>query len=56
MLALHDIAEEVHSGVARVWSAIRQERADEYDFREFTAQYPELPWSRLGIGLAIPRQ
>lgn len=56
MLALHDIVEEVHSGVAKVWSAIRQEYADEYEFREFAAQYPELPWSRLGIGLAIRRQ
>jgi methyltransferase family protein len=56
MLALHDIVEEAHAGVGRVWSAIREEYADEYEFREFTAQYPELDWARLGIGLAIRRK
>ena len=55
VLALHDIVEDVHAGVGRVWRAIRQDYADEYEFREFTAQYPELGGPRLGIGVAVRR-
>lgn len=57
MLAFHDIVQSYgFPGVGRVWRAIREEHAAEYDFHEFVEQYPELPGLRLGIGLAVRRR
>jgi hypothetical protein len=56
MLAFHDIVQSYgFAGVGRVWRSIRKEHADEYEFREYTAQYPGLPGDRLGIGLVTHR-
>ena len=56
MLAFHDITDHGCPGVGRVWRWIREKHAEKYEFREFTAQYPELPiLPRMGIGLAIRR-
>jgi hypothetical protein len=55
MLAFHDIAEVGFPDVGRVWRAIQTDYSDEYEFREFVAQYPGTPHPKLGIGLAVRR-
>lgn len=55
MLAFHDIAELNFPDVAKVWSEFREQYEDEYEFREFTEQYPGHR-RHLGIGLAIRRR
>jgi hypothetical protein len=55
ILAFHDIVQDGFPGVGTVWREVRRDHADEYRFEEFTAQYPELPGTRLGIGLAVRR-
>lgn len=60
ILAFHDIASTVVGGVPAVWQRIRAEHADEYDFLEFTDQYPDVRdrtgHTVLGLGLAIPKE
>jgi methyltransferase family protein len=57
ILAFHDIVQEYgFPGVGRVWTWIRAEHANEYEFREFVEQYPGLLGPRLGIGVAIRRE
>ncbi|MGK2937018.1 MAG: class I SAM-dependent methyltransferase [Solirubrobacteraceae bacterium] len=59
MIVLHDIVEVTCPGVGRVWQELRAEHATEYDFHEFTDQYPEVTeWTRCahyGIGVAVRR-
>ena len=55
MIAFHDIAELNFPDVAKVWSELREQYADEYEFREFVEQYPGHR-QHLGIGLAIRRE
>jgi hypothetical protein len=55
MLALHDIDNHIEPEVGRVWTDIRREYADDYDFHEFTAQpFPSGPHN-MGVGLAVRR-
>jgi cephalosporin hydroxylase len=53
ILAFHDIVEAGFPDVGRVWRAVKDGYADEYSFHEFTEQYPDAPFPKLGIGLAI---
>jgi Methyltransferase domain len=54
MIALHDITNHIEPEVGRVWTDLRREYADEYDFLEFTAQYGlDGAAPNMGIGLAI---
>jgi hypothetical protein len=64
MIALHDISNHIEPEVGRVWADIRREYADDYDFHEFTEQYPLREFTgsydekgppNMGIGLAIRR-
>jgi Methyltransferase domain len=56
ILAFHDIAQEYgFPGVGRVWRSLKETCTDEYEFQEFTDQYPELLGPRLGIGVARRR-
>ncbi len=58
-VVLHDIVSAPTPGVTAVWEELQRERADEFDFYEFTGQYDEhtartgATW--LGIGLAVRR-
>jgi Methyltransferase domain len=59
-IALHDIVGVNTPGVRAVWRSLRAAHAGEYDFHEFTAQYPETAaaldgGTALGIGLAVRR-
>ena len=57
--ALHDIVGVNTPGVRAVWESLVRDHSDEYEFREFIAQYPETPaavgGTALGIGLAVRR-
>ena len=53
MVALHDITNHIEADVGRVWTDLRREYADDYDFLEFTAQSGDVP--AMGIGLAVRR-
>lgn len=59
MLVLHDVVDHGSPGVRRLWQEVRHDHADEYEFLEFTAQYPEIVerigHPVLGIGLAVRR-
>ncbi len=59
LIAFHDIENDLVPGVPRLWSEIRDQMADRYEFREFTAQYAEVTRSTglslLGLGLAVRR-
>ncbi len=52
LIAFHDIVELNFSDVRKVWNEVRELHADDYEFHEFTLQYPDHP-QHLGIGLAI---
>lgn len=57
MIAFHDIAGANTPGVAKVWTDIRAEYSDRYDFVEFTQQYEDVRArtnaSFLGLGVAV---
>jgi cephalosporin hydroxylase len=59
MIALHDIVDAGCPDVQRVWQEIREHHADEYEFEEFTQQYPDVTdWSlntHFGIGVAVAK-
>lgn len=55
LIAMHDISNAVEPSVGRVWRQVREEYSAEFEFREFTAQHPEVPGPTMGIGLAIRR-
>jgi len=60
MVAFHDIVGSNTPGVRQVWSDVRADFADEYDFVEFVDQYDEVrdrtDASFLGIGLAVRKE
>jgi cephalosporin hydroxylase len=57
MIALHDIVDAGCPDVRRVWQEIRHDYAAEYEFEQFTQQYPDvIEWTQtthFGIGVAI---
>lgn len=57
VVAFHDIVGANTPGVRAVWAWIRQTRADEYEFHEFTRQYPAVESSAgetyMGLGVAV---
>jgi cephalosporin hydroxylase len=59
MIAFHDIVDAGAPGVQRVWQEVRDAHAEDYEFREFTQQYPDVTeWTRathFGIGVAVKR-
>jgi cephalosporin hydroxylase len=59
VIAFHDIVDSLSPGVAEVWAEVRAAHASEYDFHEFTRQYPEVEEREgrtfLGIGVAVRR-
>jgi hypothetical protein len=60
VLAFHDIASDAVPGVGAVWRKVQQTCANEYEFFEFTAQYPSVAARTgqrfLGIGVAVPKR
>lgn len=58
-IALHDVVDNASPGVAQLWDEIRERHADEYEFAEFTAQYPDVQrrigGRLLGLALAVRR-
>jgi hypothetical protein len=60
VLAFHDIVSDAVPGVGAVWRKVQQTCANEYDFFEFTAQYPSVARRTgqrfLGIGVAVPKR
>jgi cephalosporin hydroxylase len=59
VIAFHDIVDSLSPGVAEVWARVREAHAGEYDFHEFTRQYPEVQEREqrtfLGIGVAVKK-
>jgi cephalosporin hydroxylase len=59
LIAFHDIVNQLVPGVGAVWREVVERYADDWEFLEFTAQYPEvvghLGHPLLGIGLAMRR-
>lgn len=60
LIAFHDIVDPFTVGSPRFWGELRAERAADYHFAEFTAQYPEVNErhgveAQFGIGLAVRR-
>lgn len=59
MVAFHDIVNGLVPGVGVVWREVVERYGDEWEFLEFTAQYPEVVerfgHPLLGIGLAMRR-
>ena len=57
IIAMHDIVDAGAPDVGRFWGEIRESLLDEYDFVEFTQQYPDVAeWTgatHFGIGVAI---
>jgi hypothetical protein len=57
VVAFHDISDQGSPGVARLWAELRAERAGDFQFAEFTAQYPDVVERRtgpvFGLGLAV---
>jgi hypothetical protein len=60
VLAFHDIVSDAVPGVGAVWRKIRTTCAAEYDFFEFTAQYPSVECRTgqrfFGIGVAVSKR
>jgi hypothetical protein len=60
VLAFHDIANDAVPGVGAVWRKVQQTCGDDYEFFEFTAQYPSVAARTgqrfLGIGVAVPKR
>jgi len=60
VIALHDIVGANTPGVRAVWAWVRETRAAEYDFHEFTSQYPEVEAATgeryMGLGVAVRRR
>lgn len=58
-VAFHDTVAPDWPGIGQLWAEVRNEYADEYEFVDFAAQYPEVVdrvgSSLLGIGLAVRR-
>jgi SAM-dependent methyltransferase len=58
-VAIHDICDQgFDNGVTRFWETLKKERAGEFEFHEFVAQYPDVTqyfWGKtfFGIGLAV---
>ena len=59
LIAFHDIVNQLVPGVGAVWREVMERYGDDWEFLEFTAQYPEvvgrLGGPLLGIGLAMRR-
>ena len=59
-VAFHDVVGANTPGVRAVWNRLKRDAAAEYDFQEFTAQYPEVEEGTqeryLGIGLAVRKK
>jgi hypothetical protein len=59
IIAFHDIVDAGSPDVQRVWQEIRHDYADEYEFEEFTQQYPDVAnWTlatHMGIGVAVAK-
>ena len=59
VVAFHDIVDHQSPGVGQTWREVRAAHAAEYEFHEFTRQYPEVRErtgaTHLGIGVAIRR-
>lgn len=59
VLVFHDIVNEFTPGPGRVWRAVKDRYRDEYDFYEFTDQYPEIVTALgktvLGLGMAVKK-
>lgn len=51
IIVFHDITNIACPGVMKIWNEIKHE----YDFYEFTQQYPEIPSCYLGIGVAVKK-
>jgi hypothetical protein len=60
VIAFHDIVSDAVPGVGAVWRKVQQTCAKEYEFFEFTAQYPSVARRTsqrfLGIGVAVPKR
>ena len=60
VIAFHDIVSDAVPGVGAVWRKVQQTCAKEYEFFEFTAQYPSVAQRTgqrfLGIGVAVPKR
>jgi hypothetical protein len=54
-IAFHDIVDSLAVEVREVWNLVRADYDDEYEFIEFVAQYPDVPETGLGIGVAARR-
>lgn len=59
VLVFHDIANEFTPGPGVVWREVKAKHGAEFDFYEFTEQYPEIQSALgktvLGLGLAVRR-
>jgi cephalosporin hydroxylase len=53
-IAFHDICNSDHPGVQRFWQNLKA--SGEYDCREYIEQYPDIPVSYMGIGLAVQKE
>ncbi|MBW4635806.1 MAG: class I SAM-dependent methyltransferase [Iphinoe sp. HA4291-MV1] len=54
IIAFHDIANINYPGVKKVWEEVKN--IDEYDCREYIAQYKDIEFSYMGIGLAVRKE
>jgi len=54
IIAFHDIANINYPGVKKVWHEVKN--LNEYDCREYIAQYEDIEFSYMGIGLAVRKE